>query len=164
MAVNASAKNIRISPRKVAPVAALVRGRTVSDALVILSHTNRRAALPVKKVIASAKANADYNHGYKPDTLRITSISVTPGTRYKRFMPVARGGANPYKISLSHIFVQVDGEKRQSKKSIETGSKVAKAEATKTEPKAKTARKSASTSSSKTAPKMTASKGKKGTK
>ena len=85
MAVKAIAKGVRMSPRKVGVVAGLVRGRTVADALTILDHTPRRAALPVRKVIESAKANADNNHNLKPDTLQIVSISVTPGPRLKRF-------------------------------------------------------------------------------
>ena len=116
MSVKAIAKGIRISPRKVAPVAALVRGRTVADALVILEHTPRRAAKPVYKVIASARANADHNHGYKADTLRITEISVTPGVRYKRFRPVSRGMAHPFQKRTTIIRVVVDGEQRPAKK------------------------------------------------
>src|SRR3954452_4346704 len=96
MAVKAIAKGVRISPRKVAVVAALVRGRTVEDALTILEHTPRRSALAVKKVIASARANADHNHNYKPATLQITEISVTPGPRIKRFRPAAHGRALSY--------------------------------------------------------------------
>lgn len=105
-----------MSPRKVGVVAALVRGRTVSDALTILENVPRRAALPVKKAIESAKANADYNHKLKPDTLQIVSISVTPGIRYKRYRPVARGSAHPFQRRTSHIHVVVDGEKRAAKK------------------------------------------------
>lgn len=116
MAVQAIAKNVRISPRKVAPVAALVRGRSVADALVILSHTPRRAALQVAKTIKSAQANADHNHGYKADTLIITEISVTPGVRYKRFRPVSRGMAHPYQKRTSHIRVVVDGAQKPAKK------------------------------------------------
>jgi len=116
MAVKAIAKGVRISPRKVSVVAALVRGRTVEDALVILDHTPRRSATAVKKVIASARANADHNHGYKPATLVITEISVTAGPRIKRYRPVARGSAAPYQKKSSHIRVVVDGEKREVKK------------------------------------------------
>src|ERR1700722_13409781 len=96
MPVKATAKGVRISPRKVSVVAALVRGRTVADALVILEHTPRRSALAVRKTIESARANADYNHNYKPDSLFITEISVTPGPKLKRYRPVARGMAHPY--------------------------------------------------------------------
>lgn len=116
MAVKAIAKGVRISPRKVAPVAALVRGRSVADALVILEHTPRRAATPVAKAIKSARANADHNHGYKADTLVITQISVTPGVRLKRFRPVSRGMAHPFQRRTSHILVVVDGEQKPAKK------------------------------------------------
>ncbi|CAN5367276.1 50S ribosomal protein L22 [soil metagenome] len=117
MPVQAIAKSVRVSPRKVSVVASLVRGRTVADALVILSQTPRNSAISVIKVINSAKANADHNHNYKPDTLRITEISVTPGTRSKRFRPVSRGMAHPYQKRTSHIKVVVDGEMRPKKPS-----------------------------------------------
>jgi large subunit ribosomal protein L22 len=117
MAVSAIAKGIRIPPRKVAVVAALVRGRSVADAVTILEHTPRRSALAVKKVILSAQANADHNHGYKPGSLTITEISVTPGPRLKRYRPAAYGRALPYQKKTSHIRVAVDGEKRTIKKS-----------------------------------------------
>ena len=116
MPVQTIAKGVSISPRKVSIVASLVRGRTVADALVILSHTPRNSATSVIKVINSAKANADHNHGYKPDTLRITEITVTPGPRSKRFRPVSRGMAHPYQKRTSHIKVIVDGEMRAVKK------------------------------------------------
>lgn len=118
MAVKAIAKGVRMSPRKVSVVASLVRGRTVADALVILEHAPRRAALPVSKVIKSARANADHNHNYRPDSLRIVEISVTPGVRYKRFRPVSRGMAHPYQKRTSHIQVIVDGELRAAKKPV----------------------------------------------
>lgn len=116
MAVKAVAKGVRMSPRKVSVVAQLVRGRTVADALVILEHTPRRAALPVKKVIESAKANADHNHNYKPDSLKIVTISVTPGTRLKRYRPAAHGRALPFQRKTSHIHVVVEGDQRVAKK------------------------------------------------
>ena len=115
MAVKAIAKGVRISPRKVSVVASLVRGRSVADALVILEHVPRRAATPIAKVIKSARANADHNHNYRPDTLQIVEISVTPGIRYKRFRPVSRGMAHPYQKRTSHIQVIVDGEQRAKK-------------------------------------------------
>lgn len=107
-----------MSPRKVGVVAALVRGRTVADALTILENTPRRSALAVKNTVKSAKANAEHNHGYKPDTLVITEISVTPGPRFKRYRPAARGRALPFERKTSHIRVVVDGEKRALKKTV----------------------------------------------
>jgi large subunit ribosomal protein L22 len=116
MGVLAISKGVRISPRKVSVVAALVRGRTVADALTILEHTPRRAAIPVLKTIKSAAANADHNHNYKPDTLYITEISVTAGPRFKRYRPAAHGRALPYQHKTAHIRVVVDGEVRAPKK------------------------------------------------
>lgn len=116
MAVKAVAKGVRMSPRKVSVVAALVRGRTVADALTILQHTPRRSALPVQKVIESARANADHNHNYKSDTLTITEITVTPGPRFKRFRPAAHGRALPFQRRTSHIRVVVDGVQRAPQK------------------------------------------------
>src|ERR1700712_591444 len=115
MPVQAIAKGVRMSPRKVAVVAALVRGRTVADALTILEHTPRRSAMPVIKAIKSAQANADHNHGYKPATLQITEISVTHGPRLKRYRPAAHGRALPFQRRTSHIKVVVDGEQREVK-------------------------------------------------
>jgi len=126
MAVQAIAKGVQMSPRKVAVVAALVRGRSVEDALTILSHVPRRSAVPVKKAIASAKANADHNHGYKPATLQITEISVTPGPRLKRYRPAAHGRALPFQRKTSHIRVVVDGEIREVKKPAKATAKAAK--------------------------------------
>lgn len=116
MAVKAVAKGVRLSPRKVAVVASLVRGRSVEDALTILEHTPRRSAIAVSKVIKSAKANADHNHNYKPATLQITEIGVTPGPRLKRYRPAAHGRALPFQRKTSHIRVVVDGEQREIKK------------------------------------------------
>mgnify|MGYP002402227152 CR=1 FL=1 len=104
MSVQAIAKGVRISPRKVGVVAALVRGRSVEDALTILEHTPRRSALAVSKAIASAKANADHNHGFKPATLQIVEITVTHGPRIKRFRPAAHGRALLYIPATSQIY------------------------------------------------------------
>lgn len=116
MSVKAIAKGVRMSPRKVGVVASLVRGRTVADALTILEHVPRRAATPVIKTIKSAQANADHNHGVKPDTLKIVAITVTPGPRLKRYRPAAHGRALPFQRRTSHITVIVDGEARVAKK------------------------------------------------
>ncbi len=115
MSVQAIAKGVRMSPRKVGVVAALVRGRTVEDAVTILEHTPRRSALAVKKVIQSAAANADHNHGLKPGTLNIVEITVTAGPRLKRYRPAAHGRALPFQRRTSHIRVVVDGEERPKK-------------------------------------------------
>ena len=90
-------KGIDSMPRKTNIVASLVRDRYVADAIVILEHTPRRAARPVLKAIDSAKANL-LNSGVSidPKTIRIARISVTAGTRIRRFVPASRGRALPF--------------------------------------------------------------------
>jgi len=141
MSAQAIAKGVKQSPRKVAVVASLVRGRTVSDALTILNNTPRRSALAVKKVILSAQANADHNHGYKPASLYIKEISVTPGPRLKRYKPASRGTALPFQKKSSHIKVVVDGNLRPIKPKTETVANTTKPATTatkKSNPKRKT--------------------------
>ena len=125
--VRAYAKGIDQTPRKVSLVASLVRGRTVADALVILEHVPKRAALPVKKAIESAKANASNNHGLDGKTLIISTISVTAGTRLKRFKPASRGRALPFQKKSSNILVEVAGlEKAKKKPAVKPADKPAK--------------------------------------
>jgi large subunit ribosomal protein L22 len=105
-----------MTPRKVSEVASLVRDRSVADALVILTHTPRRAAKPVKKLIESAQANATNNHGLDASSLTIHTISVTAGPRLKRYRPVARGMAHPFQKRTSHVFVELSGSLKPSRK------------------------------------------------
>ncbi len=116
LTVRAYAKGVDQAPRKVSLVAALVRGRTVADALVILEHVPKRAALPVKKAIESAKANATNTHGLDGKTLVISTLSVTTGTRLKRFKPASRGRALPFQKKTSNILVEVTGVEKPKKK------------------------------------------------
>lgn len=114
--VRAYAKGVDQAPRKVSIVASLVRNRTVADALVILDHVPRRGASPVKKAIESAKANATNNHGLDGKTLKIETISVTTGTRMKRFKPASRGRALPFEKKTSNILVVLTGQEKPKKK------------------------------------------------
>lgn len=118
MDIKANAKSVRISPRKVGVVAALVRGRTVVEAITILEHTPRRAAVPVRKLVESVRANALHNYNLVEDTLKLKSISVTPGPRMKRYRPASHGRALPYEKKSSHIYVEVTGQKKQPKKPV----------------------------------------------
>ena len=105
--VRAMIKGVDQAPRKVSLVAALVRGRSVADAEVILDHTPKRAALAVKKAIKSAAANAVENHGLDAKSLEITTLSVTAGSRMRRYKPASRGRALPFEKKSSHILVEV---------------------------------------------------------
>jgi large subunit ribosomal protein L22 len=113
--VRAYAKGVDLAPRKVSIVASLVRNRTVADALVILDHVPRRSALPIKKAIQSAAANAG-EAGLDGKTLKITKLSVTVGKRLKRFKPHMRGMALPFQKKSSNILVEVSGTEKPKKK------------------------------------------------
>lgn len=110
-------KGVDSQPRKTNVVASLVRDRYVADALVILEHTPRRAARPVKKAIESAKANLLNNSGVSidPKTIRIARLVVTSGTRMRRYVPASRGRALPFEKISSNIFVEVAGEEKVKK-------------------------------------------------
>jgi large subunit ribosomal protein L22 len=114
--VRSYAEGINQAPRKVALVASLVRRRTVADALVILSHTPKRAALPVVKAIESAKANAINNHGLDGKTLTISTLSVTAGERLKRYKAASRGRALPFVKKSANILVELTGDMKPKKK------------------------------------------------
>jgi large subunit ribosomal protein L22 len=120
MSVQAYAKGINIPLRKVDVVAALVRGRSVSDALTILEHTPRNSATPVKKIIESAKANAMYNHNYKEEGLYISEIFVSPGPSLKRSRSIAHGSFHRILKRTCHITVKLDGQQRVAKKVSKT--------------------------------------------
>jgi large subunit ribosomal protein L22 len=116
MTVRAYAESVDQTPRKISLVASLVRGRTVADALVILSHTPKRAAQPVKKTIESAKANAINNHGLDGKTLEISTLSVTSSVRLKRFKPAAMGRPRRFQKKTANILVEVTGDIKPKKK------------------------------------------------
>ena len=110
-------KGIDSQPRKVSVVASLVRDRYVADAVVILENTPRRAARAVRKAVESATANLMNSAGVSidPKSIRIARISVTAGTRMRRYVPASRGRALPYEKISSNIFVEVAGEEKVKK-------------------------------------------------
>ena len=118
-------KGVDSQPRKVSVVASLVRDRYVADAIVILENTPRRAAKAVRKAIESANANLlNNNSNIDTKTIAINRISVTAGTRMRRYVPASRGRALPYEKISSNIFVEVVGEEKAKK----TAEKAEKAE------------------------------------
>ncbi len=106
--VKASAKSLRIAPRKLGLVAGLVRGRTVNDSLAILEHTPKGGAPLLAKVVKSAAANAETNQKLSKDQLLVSSILVSPGSIIKRYRPGARGMIRPIMKRTSHVTVVVE--------------------------------------------------------
>ncbi len=109
-------KNYRQSPRKVRLVADVVRGKKIKEAQTVLDFMPKRAALPIKKLLDSAIANAKIN-GESLETLVVKEISVQKGIVAHRWMPKWRGMAHAIKKRSSHVKI-VLGEGKPSKKEV----------------------------------------------
>ncbi len=97
-----------MSAQKVRLVADQVRGMPVENAEQLLKYSNKKAAHWVRKVLMSAVANAEHNHGADIDELKIKKIFVDEGPTLKRGMPRAKGRYNRILKRTSHITVVVD--------------------------------------------------------
>jgi ribosomal protein L22 len=103
--VRATARYVRIAPRKVRLVADQVRGMHIEQARALLAFSPRDAARDIQKLIDSAAANAENNHDLIGDEMRITSITVDEGPTLRRYRPRAMGRATPINKRTSHIAV-----------------------------------------------------------
>jgi large subunit ribosomal protein L22 len=110
MRVTATAKYVRISPRKVRLVADLIVGRPVEEAAAILRFMPNAAARDVAKVLRSATANAENNFNLTADELRVVSAVANEGPTLKRIRPRAQGRAFQILKRTSHISVSVADE------------------------------------------------------
>ncbi len=107
MQVKAKVKDTGVSARKMRPLADLVRGKRVGEALVMLQFMPSPLARVVAKVVKSAAANAENNFQMTPSDLRVVSIFVDEAPTLKRFRPAARGRAMRILKRSSHITVIV---------------------------------------------------------
>ena len=105
--VRAVAKYVRVAPRKARLVVDQIRNKTVPQAMETLQFTNRAAAEPVAKVLASAVANAENNNGLRAENLVVAAAYVDEGPTLKRFTPRAKGAASRINKRTSHITVVV---------------------------------------------------------
>lgn len=103
--VKASARYVRVAPRKARLIADQVRGMHIESARALLQFSPRGAAHPIHKLIDSAAANAENNHELIGDEMRIASITVDEGPTLRRFRPRAMGRATPINKRTSHIRV-----------------------------------------------------------
>jgi ribosomal protein L22 len=103
--VRASARYVRIAPRKARLIADQVRGLHIEKARALLQFSPRGAAQDIHKLIDSAAANAENNHDLVGDEMLITSITVDEGPTLKRYRPRAQGRATPIHKRTSHIAV-----------------------------------------------------------
>jgi len=108
MEATATAKFMRVSPRKARLVVDLIRGKKIADARTILSLAKKASAVTVKKVLESAVANAGQTGVIDLETLYVKSAFVNCGASQKRFRPAPMGRAHKYKRRTSHITIVVD--------------------------------------------------------
>ncbi len=104
-------RRLRMSPKKIKPLLDQIRWQRVDAALAYLDIVPKRAARPIAKLIRSCLANWQDLYGAEAPVdlqeLYISEIYVTPGGMLKRWRPVSRGRAHPYRRRLAHIFVKI---------------------------------------------------------
>jgi large subunit ribosomal protein L22 len=110
MQVAATLRYARISPQKCRLVADVIRGKSVDEALKTLVFTPKKSARILKKVLESAIANAEHNHGADIDELKISTIEVNEAPTFRRFRARAKGRGNRIIKRNSHITIRVGNE------------------------------------------------------
>ena len=100
-------RGVRLSVDKGRLVADLIRGRSVDQALNILTFTPKKAAGIIKKALESAIANAEHNDGADIDELKVKTIYVEQAATLKRFSARAKGRGNRISKPTCHIYVTV---------------------------------------------------------
>jgi large subunit ribosomal protein L22 len=144
MKVRAQAKWVRTSARKARLVLDHIRGRSVPEARTILAFTSRAVATDIEKVLRSAVANAEANHGLDGDELVVEVAYADEGPTLKRWKPRARGRVNRIKKRTCHVTLvlaeQPPAETRRRARSKPAAAEQAAPEA-EAKPKATTRRK-----------------------
>jgi large subunit ribosomal protein L22 len=107
MEARATAKTVRITPRKARLVIDLIRGLDVKEAQAVLMFTPRAASPVILKVLNSAIANAENNYSMNVDNLYVKECYVNEGVRMKRLLPRAKGQGDIIQKRTSHITVVV---------------------------------------------------------
>ena len=123
MQVEATLKNLRMSPRKVRLVSDSIVGMDVDAAFVQLDHLVKKGGKIMQKLLSSALANAENNFGLDRDNMFVSSILVGEGARLKRWLPRAQGRATMILKRTCHIKLEieerVEGKNRKSKQQLE---------------------------------------------
>ena len=105
---HASAKYVRVAPRKVQVVLDLIRGKQVDQALAILMYTPKSAAPVVEKLLNSAIANAENNLEMDRASLYVAEVYANQGPTLKRYWARSHGRADMIKKHTSHITIVLD--------------------------------------------------------
>ena len=123
--MRASAQYLRVTPRKARLVVDHIRGRSVPEARTVLAFTPRAAAREIEKVLASAVANAEANHGLIGEELFVSAAYVDEGPMIKRWRARARGRVARIRKRTCHVTlrlmpVETDGEVRRPRRAQAT--------------------------------------------
>lgn len=116
MLVKAKAINLRVSPQKAKLVVDQIKKMKPSDALAILTHTPKKVAPILGKVIASAVANAKASHNLEEKSLTFKEILIGKGITFKRFREGSRGRARPILKRTTNLTVVLEGVEPQTVK------------------------------------------------
>jgi large subunit ribosomal protein L22 len=106
--MKATAKYVRITPRKARLVADEIRGKSYPEAISLLRFTNKRAAKILSEVLNSAAANAEHNLDAHADELRVKTVKIDDGPTIKRYKARAMGRATMIRKRTSHITVELE--------------------------------------------------------
>ena len=107
MEAKAHLKYLRMSPRKVGLICDMIRGQDVASAAAYMMQTPKAACEPVLKVLKSAIANAENNHGMDAGSLYVSTAVANPGPTLKRGMPRAQGRYNRILKRTTHVTIGV---------------------------------------------------------
>jgi large subunit ribosomal protein L22 len=139
---HAQAKWVRTSARKARLVLDHIRGRSVPEARTVLAFTTRDVAIDIEKVLRSAVANAEANHGLDGDDLVVEAAFADEGPTLKRWKPRARGRVNRIRKRMCHVtIVLVEQPEQQTPRRRRAAAKAeTSAPAAEAKPKARTRR------------------------
>ncbi len=112
LTARATLRNLRVSPRKARLVADLIRGKSVIDARDILQFTLKRSAEPMRKLLDSAVANAEWRarevrRRIDTDEFKVAVVMVDEGRTFNRFQPMPRGRAGKVRHRSSHVTLTI---------------------------------------------------------
>ncbi len=108
MAYEAAHRFARISPRKVRPIADMIRGKFADEALDIVRYQPQRGARMLEKLLRSALANAEDRRAPNLNQLMVVDVRVDQGPMFRRMQPKARGMAAIIKKRMSHIHLALE--------------------------------------------------------
>lgn len=114
--MKATAKTVRITPKKLNLIADLIRNKSAVEAMEILNFAPKKGAQLLNKVVASAVANAKTNFKQDENSLYIKEVIVTKASTFKRWLPASRGRTQPILKRNAHVTVTVAVREETPKK------------------------------------------------